>query len=280
MTEIRKQQTISNINDYIFKTEYMDAYVINLKNAPHRREYVRNVLKHIASIQINWIEAIDGRILSMNQTKTMFDLNSFRNHYMRLPRAGEIGCTLSHQDCYQKLIKSNNKSVIILEDDIVLNSDITQLIPKIETFLDSNEPRLILLSGWFWFNKKLKFTEKINICKVFDGYLTHAYALNREAAKLMICEKPHYLADAWELYIKKGVQIYGLSPHPIDQDWSGVFKSDVLSEKVSNSTFNLSRWVDFKIRGLKQRIFKALKKFEAPQNLANRIGDIKDHMDE
>ena len=253
----------------------MKAYIVNLKSSLERRLYIKRLLQGYPSIQIEWIEAVDGRKLSNEKKEQLFDISQFQRHYLKEPRAGEIGCTLSHQQCYHTLLKSTEKSVLVFEDDIVLNANIEELIPEIEKFLNVDEPRVLLLSGWFWYKSKDNFNNEINVCKVFDGYLTHAYALNREAAELLIDIKPYFLADAWELFIKKGVKIYGLQPHPIDKDWSGVFKSEVLSGSTKKTDFYFSSWINLKVRGIKQRLYKYLNNFEAPQNMDGRVGDIK-----
>lgn len=258
----------------------MKAYVVNLKSASERKEYVKNAIKPFPSISIEWIDAVDGRTLSCDERKKVFDTLKFQKHYLKMPRPGEIGCTLSHQKCYRKLLESELNSVIILEDDVVFNSDVEPLLPTIEQFLNTNTPRVLLLSGWFWYNRKDAFNGRISVCKVFDGYLTHAYALNRAAANLMVDSKPFFLADAWEHFSKIGVEIYGLSPHPVDQDWSGVFKSDVLSEKSVKTSFNATSWFRLKLRGLKQRVYTYLGRFEAPEDMSVRMDDIKCHHQE
>lgn len=252
----------------------MNLLIISLKSAVERKKYINSILKDKTSI--NWIDAVDGRLLSNAEINNRFDIEKFKRYYLKEPRPGEIGCTLSHQKSYRTLLKSSNKSVIIFEDDIVLNDDIDLILNDVEKFLDVEEPRLLLLSGWFWYSSKHSFSEKYKVCKVVDGYLTHAYALNRAAANLMIHIKPYFLADAWEIFIKKGVKIYGLTPHPIDQDWSGVFKSDVLNSKEKHTSILVSSWIRQKIRGVKQRIFKYLNLFEPPQDLSQRVNDIKE----
>lgn len=254
----------------------MDAYIVSLKTASDRKKYMTSLLSSEKSITINWIEAVDGRVFSDDEIDEKFDCKKFRQHYLKNPKPGEIGCTLSHQKCYNKLLQSSSKSVLILEDDIVLNDNIRDIIPKIENILNTNKPIIILLSGWFWYLTKKEFDNNRQLCKVCDGYLTHAYAINREAAQLMIEKKPYMLADAWELFIKKGVKIFGLTPHPIDQDWSGVFKSDVLTNATPSKTFVLKSWIYHKQRGVKQRFFKLIGHFEAPRNMSTRVDEIKD----
>lgn len=256
----------------------MYSYIVNLPSAVERRKYIKEILKDESKLSLEWIEAFDARNLSSFDLMKFFDIEKFQKHYLKNPRPGEIGCTLSHQLCYKRLLNSTHKYAIIFEDDIILNANLNELIPKIEEFLDVEEPRLLLLSGWFWYKTKENFDSIRSLCKVVDGYLTHAYALNRTAARKMINPYPYFLADAWEIFRKKGVKIYGLIPHPIDQDWSGVFKSDVLTAKSEKTKLYIPSWFRLKIRGLNQRLLKSINHFEAPQNMTTRIDDIKDSL--
>lgn len=254
----------------------MKAYLINLESARDRLEYVTDLLNTVPILQTEVVPAVDGRMLSQSQVSELFNKEAFKCYYLKDPKPGEIGCTLSHQKCYRRLLNTDMKSVLILEDDIVFNRDINQLVPNIEDFLNCEEPRLLLLSGWFWYTSKKHFNDEYDICKVNDGYLTHAYAINRAAAKLMVINRPDFLADAWERFVRKGVKIYGLTPHPIDQDWSGVFKSDVLTNTNYSQKFVVKTWIKLKLRGAKQRFYKLIGHFEAPRNMHVRIDNIKD----
>lgn len=52
------------------------AYVINLKNSHLRREYMEKLLSAYPSIDVNFIEAVDGRIMSKDSLSEVFDFDS------------------------------------------------------------------------------------------------------------------------------------------------------------------------------------------------------------
>lgn len=244
----------------------MKVYIVNLERSVDRRSYMIDMLNNYQGLDIELIKAVDGRLLSEYERHTLFDTKRFSKTMLKEVRPGEIGCTLSHQKCYQRLIKSENKSAIIFEDDLVVKEDFTPLIPRIEAWLDNDESRLLLLSGWFYYTKSSTFDREHHISKVIDGCLTHGYALNRSAAKLMSDHQPWYVADAWDMFRRRGVKIYGLRPHLLDQNWSGVFKSVINDENSGESIhINLYSWINIKKRGLTQRILKLLGKVEAPE---------------
>ena len=253
----------------------MLTYIINLERNADRRRYVEGILSKHKMLDITYINAFDGAKYSEAKLHKIFDYDRYERSTLKKIRPGEIGCTMSHQYCYRALCESNAKSAIIFEDDIVINDDnVTDLVVGIEKFLDTDEPRLLLLSGWYWFTTKRTFDKHHEIAKVYDGYLTHAYALNKAAAKILIDEKPWYVADSWHIFRKRGVNIYGLSPHPFDQDWSGVFKSEVLVKNSEAVTCKPAVWLGLKWRGLKQRILTLIGNFESPKNLNERKNEI------
>lgn len=69
------------------------------------------------------------------------------------------------------------------------------------------------------------------VANVYDAFLTHAYAINRAAASLIIESRPFIAADDWFYIRKKGVKIYAFLPHLLDQDWSGEYPTSINQEK-------------------------------------------------
>jgi glycosyl transferase family 25 len=206
--------------------EIMKAYIINLPGSHDRRLYVENVLKPLESIIPQFIEGINGKELSDEKRSEVFDDKGSFRRYGRYLLGGELGCTLSHYKCYQKLIQSNDNYAVIFEDDIILYSDFEESLETVIPYISINKPVIILLSGGFWYFQK-KILSKSCLGSVYDAYFTHAYVLNKNAAKLLTNEKPFWLADDWRYLLKKGVTIYGLLPHTVDQNWSGIFTSTV-----------------------------------------------------
>ena len=101
-------------------------------------------------LSAEFVEAVDARGMTEREKNVFFDTELFCKRYVKEVRPGEIGCTLSHQKCYRKLVESRDKYALILEDDIVIRHNIDTLVPEIEKLLNTDEPRVILLSGWYW----------------------------------------------------------------------------------------------------------------------------------
>ena len=177
-------------------------------------------------------------------------------------RPGEIGCTLSHQQCFRRILEDRLPCALILEDDLCPGADFDALTALLQPHLDTPEPRAILLSGNFWWLTSYPIGGKYRLARVFDGYLSHAYLINLAAARLLAEKRPQHLADDWRYMIRKGLRLYGLLPHAAGQD-----------RAAFRSTINLNKRQ--RLDSLKQRIqarlrrepFKRLRK-----QLLGRIG--------
>ena len=166
------------------------------------------------------------RLLTEEKFRTRNDIEKSERHYAKKILPGEIGCTLSHQKCYRKVAKSDSLGyVLILEDDIVLKSNLDASCRLIEPFLQTENPTVILLSGWYWFTGTKKIDSEYKLAKVYNAFLTQSYAMNRAAAKILIEEKPFIRADDWRYIRHKGVEILALLPHVVNQNWSGALPS-------------------------------------------------------
>ncbi len=143
----------------------MKTYIINLKDAVLRREYMRKQLQLLPpSLSVEFVEAVDGRIMSSQERENKFDTEKFRLRYTKEVRPGEIGCTLSHQMCYEKLMHSEEKYALILEDDIVVRPNVDSVFPCIEELIQTDKPLVILLSGWYWFGETKKNRYTLSCC--------------------------------------------------------------------------------------------------------------------
>ena len=142
----------------------LTKYIINLKSSVQRKKYMQDLLSLFSFINIQFIEGVNGRLLTDDQKNKMFNIKESTSRYGRIVNAGEIGCILSHRKCYKQLLDSNNDFALILEDDITLIRDFNIVDSKIVSELMSDrKPKVLLLSGdyWYWNNK--------GITRVYDA---------------------------------------------------------------------------------------------------------------
>lgn len=108
----------------------MKAYIINLKHSIDRRIYMEEQCRKLPFLSIEYINAVDGRSMNTEERAIAFDEKEFEKRYSVKVRPGEIGCTLSHQKCYKKIVEERLPYALILEDDISLSVDIKAALEK------------------------------------------------------------------------------------------------------------------------------------------------------
>lgn len=108
----------------------MKVYVINLDRRPDRLEHFTSKNKEFYD-QCHRISAIDGSKLNYQYLRgNNFDTNkNWRDPILdRTLTSGEIGCFLSHYHIW-KMIKETGEPAMILEDDILLKTHVSNIFP-------------------------------------------------------------------------------------------------------------------------------------------------------
>ena len=199
----------------------MKTYIINLEKSKDRKLDMSRQLEALPFLDVEFVVAVDGRTMSVEEQNFRFDSAAFQKRYLKKVRPGEIGCTLSHQKCYKMLVESEENCVLILEDDVLINGDIQDIIKELNILLNTEQPQIILLSGWYWFFHSKPFYKHFRLANVYDGFLTHSYVINKSAARLLSETKPGITADDWKYIRRKGIKLRALLPHLIDQKIDG-----------------------------------------------------------
>lgn len=125
MTDIKDSSAAYSLNDNVKDNvkDYMSempVYVINLKSRPKRKERAADELNKY-NIKHTFIEAVDGSTLDRDK---LTDEGKIRcNGSYRELRKGEIGCYLSHIQCWKNILDSGNEYGLVLEDDVVFAND-------------------------------------------------------------------------------------------------------------------------------------------------------------
>ncbi len=185
--------------------------------------------------EAEFVEAVDGRLFSQEEKKQYFDVKKAFKRYGRECKPGEIGCTLSHQKCYKKLVESSDDYVLILEDDIALDCFEKEIFERVERFISKSvEATIVLLSGNYWYWGRKKRLGIHNLMSVFDAYGTFAYVINRKAAQKLLDVPVSFLADDWRYLKARGIKLMALYPHLINT----VIESEVSSTIFSSHQFD------------------------------------------
>jgi glycosyl transferase family 25 len=249
----------------------MKAYIINLACSLDRKRYVKEILEPFANIEMQFIEGINGKELSdEGRRKNFADSISFQR-YGRYLRPGEVGCTLSHLECYRKIIQADEDYAIIFEDDIIPYEELVEVLSSLKPFIDTSVPGVILLSGGYWYFSKKRLDDKHQLASVYDANFTHAYLINKKAAHLLVNGKPFWLADDWEYLKLRGIKLQGVFHHVVDQNWDGTLKSLIFDKTQTNGivrkNIHISRIIESYCAGFMRKALRFIGHYEQESKL-------------
>ncbi|PHM60601.1 lipooligosaccharide galactosyltransferase I [Xenorhabdus stockiae] len=241
----------------------MNIFVINLAKDTERRESIKKQAETLG-LQIQFIEAINGKNLSDTE------INKFcRNFHDNGLTHGVLGCSLSHLKVYEKIISENLDVALILEDDVNLSKEITNIYNSICNYnlKNKNTPLIYLLSitNEYIDSFKKKLSPKYFLVDVIDADYAYGYIINNVAAKKLVkFLNPVWIeADKWRFMQERGiVKIKAVIP-PIITATDLSIKSTLEDDR----SITLQKRIDFfndqyenrnlkvKIRALLWRIF-------------------------
>ena len=112
----------------------LKVYLINLEKDVDRLNHMTKQLDQLG-IEFERIDAINGREIAEINSPLWQKFNKTRsdkeNGLGRPLTYGEVGCSLSHLVCYEKLINSDLDCAIILEDDLLLDKNFWRAVESI-----------------------------------------------------------------------------------------------------------------------------------------------------
>lgn len=206
---------------------FFDAvYVLSLERATERHEHIRKELQGLSYEVFYGVDKKDLDPAALNEAGIYNEQLAIRHHrYTKPLLPGMIGCSWSHRNIYDDIIRNNYDKVLILEDDIVIDEKAAASFNQMLAELPSNwelvylgyarheaaTPAAYLKKFAYHFQRLLgkhKFShttirnlypKKVSTHVYRSGYhdQTHAYGLTRSGAeKLRKLQEPiSYIAD-------------------------------------------------------------------------------------
>ena len=231
--------------------EEFKIYIVNLKKDEKRRENIIKEVKKQNLTNYEIVDAVDGNKLNQNELNNVtFKNKKHLNPWNSKMSPSQIGCALSHIKIYEKFIKTEFEVALILEDDAIFirdfNNNLKQLILKNFKF----RKQIVLLSELKeFYGKALDSADNYEIVNVSNAFFTHAYMINKEAARSIISFNypVKTIADNFVFFkIYCNIRITGLNPYLLDQDKKR-FKTTIKSEETKKKIF-LIRRIIYKIK--------------------------------
>jgi GR25 family glycosyltransferase involved in LPS biosynthesis len=119
----------NSINDNLIHNHKLldNIWIINLDKSINRMDKITSNLKSL-NLKFNRFSAVDGKKLDEKQIQ----LNTTFLGRTLLSNRSIIGCAMSHIELWKKLLETNKKYFLILEDDVVMTQQSIHIIKKLE----------------------------------------------------------------------------------------------------------------------------------------------------
>lgn len=227
----------------------MKTFVVNLDR---EKEKLQTVAKRLAKVGVPFerFPAVYGKALSIEEKRAA--KNPFRIWCAigRPLQDGELGCALSHLGVYRRMLSDGLKSVCVLEDDVVFDERLPRQLERVENFLQTDIPRVVLLSDRTHFA-----CTEWKILPSRHDFGTFAYAINLAAAKAIL--KANYPiqrpCDHWRKWVACGkIELYHAYPTACDYDHS-VESGTADPHRVAN--YPVLKFIVHKVKRLLGRTF-------------------------
>lgn len=165
---------------------------------------------------------------------------------------GEIGCALSHLGVMREFLSSEEKSILICEDDIYFTDEFSEeRVHKIRQFVEAtDEPRVVVLQKSIYHYKPIqKVDDTLHIYSAVNFFCMHGYIVNRKAAENIIqIQTPLcFEIDAFKFYYwLQKCDLYCLDKDLIIQAGESNIPSTILG-RHDDDTGKLTKKESFKI---------------------------------
>ncbi|MCW2488637.1 glycosyltransferase family 25 protein [Candidatus Symbiopectobacterium sp. NZEC127] len=224
-------------------------FIVSLKDSIRRA----SIDKQLNGYDYQFVDAVDGKTLVDDFINKINASEWVRRRYKRSLSAGEIGCSLSHMSIYHMMKVNNIEWAIILEDDVILETDIYPLVNSDVNFLNKNSlyvlgaqdyldsEKLIITSRFsdFSINEKIVFKKTIASSKYI--YRTAAYLINQSVAGSIyqFSNNDFCLADDWDVFYKKkffdSIYLSNIISHPKPTTTQSLLEATRSNEKIKRN---------------------------------------------
>ena len=128
--------------------------------------------------------------------------------YKKETSIGELGCALSHYYLAKQLLNDENHDYyIVLEDDVIINSDLEPVIKHLEYYDLLWDIAFLNIPQHLLANSLISFTSLFNL-SIFSGYSgTYSYVLNKKGAQKLIDAYNGYINLPSDDFLSKQVHL-------------------------------------------------------------------------
>lgn len=228
----------------------MKTFLINLDKNPERLAAMTSQLEKLGVV-FERVRAVYGKDLSDEEKRRA--VNRFRWWCAKgyRIRDGEIGCAISHNNIYRKMIDGNIPVACVFEDDVQFDERFNEVLASVSRFIDLEKPQVVLLTN---FTRVRRNPETPEIVPIANDHCTAGYVLTLPAARaiLRVNSPIQVPSDGWPRWVKRGViSLYQAFPTVCGQEDRETFGSDIeVGTVVRTKEMSAIRLLLFKLKRL------------------------------
>lgn len=208
-----------------------EVYVLGLERNFRGQELIKQLFRLGFDTKI--IYGPDASLWSENEFAELYDRKRARVITTRDMSKGEVACVLAHRMCYEKFLKTDAEWALILEDDALLITDLSE----VETVISqtSSAPQIISLFHHGGLQRR-KVVETVNLNKNYvlesrvpAPFGTVGYLINKSGAEIAMTSYRDCKVDSpadWPFRWSNELLFYELTPqpigHPVENDKSTI----------------------------------------------------------
>lgn len=200
----------------IYRRPMPPIYVINLDRDVERMASLAGSLQALG-LPYQRIPAVLGKQVPDWEKLVDADLYGARNR-LPMPRAGEVGCYLSHLKAMEEFLRTDAPWCVILEDDVEVRPACVEVLAALGRQDDWDLVKLFCFHSGLPVRKRALTAEHHLVVHLTRTTSSAAYAVNRRAAEILLRsmrpiteQVDHALERPWET----GLRVRGVRPLPV-----------------------------------------------------------------
>lgn len=116
----------------------MKTFIINLVESVERKEVMIQQLSRSGIKDYEFLNAVRGTKLTIKELKFSYNERKAYRHLHRILSLNEVGCALSHQMVYERMLKDHIDKALVFEDDVRLEGNFPELMGLLESLTLEN----------------------------------------------------------------------------------------------------------------------------------------------
>lgn len=236
-------------------------YVINLDRD---KERMATLDAHLRARGVDYIRVSAALGKEVPDWEKLVDpkLYAIRNRRPS-PRAGEVGCTLSHLKVLELFLQTKEAWCVVLEDDVELRPDYSEVLRALGEQDDWDLVKLFCFHAGMPIRKRRLGSAHHLVVHLTRTTSSAAYAVNRRGAEALLKalrpiteQVDHALDRPWET----GLRIRGIRPMPVTLSADALISTIGYADKEGrdNSPLRLLRLLGFRTHKETRRFFHGI----------------------